>query len=416
MEGKIDSIFILVNFFFLALALLAMYYYARRLGLELRRSNRLKQESDRYKALFNATSEGVLELDAEGRFVIINQGGARLLGYDDPQVLLSSGTRIQDFYIEPGEWKEASERVLSTRDVVHQIARMHTFHKGQVWIELTYHPKMDADNGIGGIEAIFRDVTERLAMQEELKSYSENLEKKIEEKTGELLQLERHKFNLEKLANTGKLVAQLVHELRNPLSSIKMGLSTLHRRAALKEEDGHIVDISLREVTHLERMLKELLGYARPDMLKFVPEDINEVLNQTVEQLQSQLDAAGCEVIRDLSAACPEIGMDRDRMGQVFSNLILNAQQASKAPGRIVIASEFQVSENRVRVEVRDSGSGIGSADIGHIFEPFYSRREGGTGLGLSIVRAITEAHGGEVTVESEPGKGTVMRIELPVR
>ena len=337
--------------------------------------------------------------------MIINRGGAFLLGYDDPQSLLASGSRIQDFFVDPAEWKKLAERILSS-GLVNQNVQIQTFHKGKIWIELTFH-KRPVSPEQNHIEGIFRDVTERLAMQEELKSYSENLEQKVIEKTEALLQLERHKFNLEKLAATGQLVAQLVHELRNPLSSIKMGLTSVRKRAVLEKANARIIEIAIRETVHLELMMKELLAFARPEALQFNPCQINDVLNET-------LNSAGCELTREFKPL-PDIPIDRNRMQQVFTNLIMNAQQAADNDRRLVIRTGVQ-ADGSVFTDIQDFGRGIPPDHVEHIFDPFFSRREGGTGLGLTVVKTIVEAHGGTVAIESEPGRGTTFRIRFPVR
>jgi PAS domain S-box-containing protein len=409
--SDVRVIMLFVNFFFLALALLFVFYYSFRLRIELRRSRRLKAESDRYKELFNSTSEGVTEVDADGWFVIINRGGVSLLGYENPQSLLTSGSRIQDFFVDPAEWKSLADRILSS-GMVNQTVQIQTFHKGKFWIELTFH-KRPVSPEQNHIEGIFRDVTERLAMQEELKSYSENLEQKVIEKTEALLQMERHKFNLEKLAATGQLVAQLVHELRNPLSSIKMGLTSIRKRAVLEKENTQIIEIAIRETTHLERLMKEMLAFARPEALQFTPCQLNDVLNETLETLSEQLSAAGCALTCEFNSL-PDIPIDRNRMQQVFTNVIMNAQQAATENKRLVIRTG--ITDGSVFADIKDFGRGIPSDQIERIFDPFFSRREGGTGLGLTVVKTIVEAHGGRVDIDSEPGRGTTIRISLPVR
>ncbi len=405
-----------LNFFFLALTLLAVYYYAYRLRIELRRSNRLKSESDRYKELFNATAEGVIEIDKEGRFVIINQGGARLLGYDQPPALLSSGSRFQDFFVEPAEWKRMRNQILESDSNVSRIARIQTFQKGQIWIEMTFHARQYESDGEVHIEGIFRDVTERLSLQEELQSYSEDLKRKIDEKTGELLVLERYKFNLEKLAATGQLVAQLVHELRNPLSSIKMGLTTIQRRAVLKDKDGRIVEISLQEVSRVERMMKELLAFAKPTVLKLSPCRIDEILDLSIQRVGEQLASVNCKVTRKYGKDLPALNLDRERIAQVFTNLMLNAQQASGMNGQLIISTWFDPEAAMLTITIRDFGTGIPPEQLPRIFEPFFSKREGGTGLGLTVVKTIVEAHTGEVSIESQVGEGTTVEIRLPVK
>ena len=171
-----------------------------------------------------------------------------------------------------------------------------------------------------------------------------------------MLELERSKFHLEKLASLGQMAAMIVHDMRNPLSSIKMGLTTLLNRAELIERDRYCVELSVREVEHLERILKDLLNFAKPQDLQFSENDINQVISKALDQVAEHFKDDDVSIERKLDPDLPPVRMDRDRLSQVFSNLILNARQAIKNTGTILIESKMNSEIKQVLVVIQDDG------------------------------------------------------------
>ena len=416
LELSRHEILLFINFFFLSLAFLGVYYYAFRLRKELKRSDQLRAEAEKYRDLFNSTSDGVFQTDIEGNFLLINKGGANILGYGDPEEFLRRGLRTVDFYADPDERKDFIKELLQKSEFENFILRAKKRNGDEIYLELTVHLKYnEVEENIIGIEGIFRDVTRRVLLEEELRNYSENLETKIKEKTDEVLALERKRIELEKLASLGEMAATIVHEVRNPLSSIKVGLSTLLKRAELKEKDRICLELATREVTHLERILTDLLNFAKPLEIKFTHQDVNRVLDFSLDQMADDFQKDGVSLKKDFSSNLPMIRMDVDRLYQVFVNILLNAKQAAAKRGTVSICSTYARNEESVRVEIEDDGVGIRKKDLEHIFEPFFSTKNEGTGLGLPIVKKIVDAHGGTVTVDSHFGGGTKVSIVLPV-
>jgi signal transduction histidine kinase len=162
--------------------------------------------------------------------------------------------------------------------------------------------------------------------------------------------------------------------------------------------------------------MKELLDYGRPHPLSLTPGNLGDVITESIRAVQPLADAAAVRVEMQPSNEPPPILRDRDRMIQVFNNLIENAVQHTPRDGSISISLGEVRADDGTWVEciVRDTGRGFVPDEMQRVFEPFYTRRRGGTGLGLSIVRRIVEGHGGRIEASNHPQGGAVMRVTFP--
>jgi two-component system sensor histidine kinase HydH len=232
---------------------------------------------------------------------------------------------------------------------------------------------------------------------------------------GELRRLQAEVRRQEKLAAIGGLAAGVAHEIRNPLSSIK-GLATYF---AAKFTDGsqdrQLAQVMTQEVDRLNRVISELLEFARPTDLKKQPTDINLLLSHSLQLIAQDADAKRILIQRQLSNGHCMAVVDPDRISQCLLNLYLNAIQAMPTGGTLAVTSE-SVEGSRLRICIEDSGSGIAAEDMDKIFNPYFTTKPKGTGLGLAIVHKIIEAHEGHIQVESTPGKGTRFTLTLACR
>jgi len=171
--------------------------------------------------------------------------------------------------------------------------------------------------------------------------------------------------------------------------------------------------VMIREVDRLNRVITQLLEFARPLTMDRVPTPLPAVIRHALKMVEGEAHRKGVALETDLSAEIGEVSLDADRMTQVFLNLCLNAISAMEAGG-VLRVSLARRDERTVRITVADTGIGIPKKDLPRVFDPYFTTRSSGTGLGLAIVHKIVEAHGGEVRLESEPGKGTTATILLP--
>jgi two-component system sensor histidine kinase HydH len=219
----------------------------------------------------------------------------------------------------------------------------------------------------------------------------------------------------EAISAVGRVAASLVHEIRNPLSSVKMNLQILSRPVAGDPRLAEHARIARDQVERLERMLTDLLDFGRPLELRLERVRLADVMARAKADVEARAEEREVAVAVTGPAGI-EVEADPSRIAQVLVNLLANAIDASPRGGRVELEASERIDGDRrwVCCEVRDSGPGIRPEHHEAIFDPFFTTKEGGTGLGLSMVKKIAALHGGRVELESEPGRGTLMRLVLP--
>ncbi len=217
----------------------------------------------------------------------------------------------------------------------------------------------------------------------------------------------------QRLASIGSLAAGVAHEIRNPLSSIK-GFATYFRdKHHDTPEDQEVSAIMIQEVDRLNRVVSQLLEFAKPVAILKQPISISDVIHNTIKLIEKHPKEQKIEIKTHISSDIPVISADKDKINQVFLNLLLNSVEAITTGGSIDI-SVFSDQEHLV-VQIADTGTGISETDLSQIFNPYFTTKQTGTGLGLAIVHNILEAHDGEIRVENKTGGGTLVTIRLPL-
>jgi PAS domain S-box-containing protein len=232
----------------------------------------------------------------------------------------------------------------------------------------------------------------------------------------ELKNLEKKYYESQKLAAVGQLSAGIAHEVRNPLSSIKMSLQILEKRIKPSGNDLKRFRIAQREVEHLEKLVNDVLIFARPSAPKKEPSDIKGILDHALAMAEKSLSDKRIKVIKRFEKKIPLIESDPAMLEQTFLNVYHNAIDAMETEGTLLIsAKRLSHDKEHVIVEIDDNGCGIDKEDLAHLFNPFFTKKRYGTGLGLSQVKKIIELHGGTVEILSKRGEGTRFRVTLPI-
>lgn len=231
----------------------------------------------------------------------------------------------------------------------------------------------------------------------------------------ERVHMEKKVRDSERMAYIGQITTSLSHELRNPLSSVKMNLQILRKSPEIKSNDARRIDISTREVDHLEHILKQFLDLAKPIQLRLTEVDINLTLLACIEFLDMKFKEKDILVYKKLNQDMPFITADKEKIEQAFINLLLNAIEASYNHGSISISTRAKVEEERTwfEINIQDKGPGIAEETLDELFKPFFTTKSQGTGLGLSNVKRTIESHGGKVEVASSYLAGTTFSIYL---
>jgi two-component system sensor histidine kinase HydH len=216
----------------------------------------------------------------------------------------------------------------------------------------------------------------------------------------------------DKLAALGQLTAGLAHELRNPLGTIKASAEMLNQQlsaenAVAREVAGFIST----EVDRTNSLVTRFLQFARPLQLRLETADLAHLLDRAIAEAERE--APGIAVYRNYAPEMPPFAFDAELMERVFYNLVLNAAQATAPGGTVTVKTR---AEGRTaEIAVIDRGVGIGAAQMKDIFNPFFTTKPEGVGLGLAIVAKIVDEHGGKIAIESEPGKGSIFCVSLPM-
>jgi PAS domain S-box-containing protein len=353
------------------------------------RTAELVESELNYKTLVEEINDGYFVVQNKV-IVFANQAFCNMHGYHLKEVL---GSKFSDF-VAPAD----REKVLGAyRKGGGEKAHPRTFEyfrltKRNETFPTEIQSKMTQyDKSISRI-GICRDITNRV-----------RLEKKMRES--------------ERMAYIGQITTSLSHEIRNPLSAVKMNLQILKKNPKIMGNDQRRIDISTKEVNRLERILEEVLDFAKPLQIKMDWLEINDIVVASLELLDMKFAQAGMDIVTDLASNLPKIQADEEKLGQAFINIFLNALEASSYGSKVEVQTLFEpCNGGKVTVVIADEGHGISWRHASEIFKPFFTTKSSGTGLGLSNAHRIIEAHGGQIDIEGRRISGTVFKIILPVK
>ncbi len=258
-----------------------------------------------------------------------------------------------------------------------------------------------------------------LALEKEIRSLTENWREFCDHcqrvHDTEMVQAEH-------LATMGELAAGVAHEIRNPLAGIAGAIEIISKDFPKDHPDREILDDLRQEVRRIEKVLNDLLTYARPKAPQFGMADLKDTVAHTLQFARQQIGSKNVEFSIQIPSPLPRFRMDPEQLHQVLLNLVLNGIQALDQEGKITIQARVLGGSgapnrpNYIEISVSDTGGGISREQLEKIFRPFYTTKRGGTGLGLSLCRRIISQHGGTLTAESEVNKGSRFIIRLPMR
>ncbi len=284
--------------------------------------------------------------------------------------------------------------------------------------DLSHEVKVNSKDEIGNLANSFNQMTADLkAANEKLIEWGRTLEKKVEERTRELTEMQAHLFESEKLASLGKLAAGIAHEINNPLGSI-----LIYSHLLLEDTDKnspHYENLKkvVKETSRCKDIVKGLLEFARPKEPEKSLADINEIVEKSLSIMERQALFQNITIKKLYASDLPKIVADSAQLQQVFVNIVLNAAEAMDGNGVLTLSTSLNRDETYIDVKFSDTGHGIKEEDKKRLFEPFFSTKEigKGTGLGLAISYSIIQKHQGSIEVKSETEKGSTFTVKLPI-
>ena len=229
------------------------------------------------------------------------------------------------------------------------------------------------------------------------------------------LQQSRDKLiQAERLATAGKMSASFAHEIRNPLSSMRMLSQLLMQKPEMSAEQRQSLQYILEEIERIDNIVKGLMDFARPTTLNLAEQPLVPALQAVLSLMEANLTHHQIRLVLEFAPDLPDLQFDSDKIKQAFMNVVLNAMEAMPQGGTLSVTT-FKL-EDGISIKVTDTGVGIPEADIEHLFEPFFSRKDKGTGLGLANVKRILEEHGGTVEIENALNEGATVSMWLPIK
>ena len=354
---------------------------------------RLVRERKLLETVFDTIQEGILVINEDGVIEYANEAASSLIGFKLKDLgrtvlwkLVPDLTRTLNFSSD-GRYVEISivARELHLTYPENRFVRLYLmpFEEGR---------SVSSDSPLFAV--ILSDITEeKLSTQEVIEN--------------------------ERIASIIMLAAGVAHELGNPINSLNIHLQLMKRqigrlKSAAKSADQlkNSLRICADELSRLDGIISNFLDAIRPTKPEFRDFDLVAALEEVLELMGRELENAGLQIDVEEEQALPVVLADPNQIKQVFFNVLKNASEAMEGGGTIRV--RFQSDDEFVYIQIGDTGRGIERESFGRVFEPYYSTKEGGHGLGMMIVQRIVREHGGQIGIDSQPGRGTVVTLQFP--
>lgn len=386
----------------------------------------LQEVQERFKSIFHSSHDAIAYATFDGVLLEINDAFVRLTGRSREELLKPNAASLwTSLQLSPQQFQQLKET-------------------GAPLVYETYYGRDDAppahlnvhafvvqgsDGLQSGLAMVIRNITDLKHAEAELRRASEELRAKNEAlaRTNELLSAaQRTATRAQRLSAIGQFAATIAHKIGTPLTALSGHVQLLMEDLSLPPKVRGRLQTVEAQIERTSRIIQDLLLYTRRAAPVRTPIDVNDCLQECIALFRTECDRQHVACIADLHRGLPPVEADRQHLQEAFTHLIENALQAMPTGGSLCIRSFVmdtpmtglgERGTGAIGVEVVDTGCGINPDHLAQIFQPFFTTKQAGrgTGLGLAIVQETVRAHGGRITVESEPGKGTSFTIQFPI-
>lgn len=350
--------------------------------------------NDMARALLNARSlnenilwsiaDGVITVDVDRNISSINPAGQKIIGVSSEDVV---GQPYKNLLNEEISFTSLLLDTIQTGNEYVGVFLDVPFRNRMLYLSVSTNLLKDGIGKVIGGVAIFKDISETRQLQKQV-------------------------MRADRLAALGELVAGIAHDIRNPLTSIR-GFVQYLQKTKDPQELQEYAPLIIREVDGLNRIIGELLEFAKPHPPRYRLVQVNGLIQEALSLIKARAEKQGIRIDMELDPSMPSIEADGEQLKQVLLNLLINACQAIPGQGRIVLTTAT-TSSGQLTISIIDDGVGIAPENLDKVFDPFFSTKPSGTGLGLAVVQRIMNSHGGDIEITSETGKGTTVTIQLP--
>lgn len=349
-----------------------------------------REEISEGSMIFNAISDGIIVIDRKGKVKNINQGLCSILELEEKQII------NKNLYSLLNEWDSSSENKLLPCIVIESLETQKEFRQMEkviireaevLHLAISTYLLRNKSKNVIGVLAVVHDFTQKKRLEQQL-------------------------LQIEKLATAGQMAAELAHEIKNPICSIKGLIQIMGKKHCL--EDSKYYEVITNEIDRINTMLQGFLTltHSKP---KFEKVNIKSIVEEIMPLVESYAEIKNIDIIVDMQKEIPSVNADRENIRQVIVNIIQNGIDALPKSGRINVSIWYDQINDLAKMEFKDNGSGIKPENLDKIFEPFFTTKENGSGLGLAISHKIIESHCGKLYAFNNLDGGATFVIELPV-
>jgi len=355
--------------------------------IDITEQSRLRKVEQRSKTILDSISDGVIAVDNQGIVVSFNHGAEEMTGLKAEQVI---GKSYDDFLIkEKPIFTNLTFTLRNGNELFNRKKRIITDNGRAVHLIVSTKLLRNESGKKTGAVGIYKDITPIIELEEQIQ-------------------------RADKMSVIGELAAGTAHEIRNPLTTIQGFIQLLEYDLKGSKHQDYL-QIVLKEITHINEIIKEMLLLAKPSAPQMGFVSMNQMIRDTIGFMNAEGLLHNVELRTELEENLPLIELDERQIKQVFMNLIRNSIQAMVKGGEVIIRATLNQDLRIIEVSFTDNGVGISEENLVKIYEPFYTTKDTGTGLGIPISCRIMQSHGGTLNIQSKKGNGTKVTLYFPI-
>ena len=356
---------------------------------EIELEHKLKETKNRLQTIFNNIGDGISVIDENYQISSVNQGILELFIKKDFQELLGKKC-FSEYHKNEGICDNCpAQKTFENGQPYHVTKICAGPDRGRAVLDISTFPIKDDNGKVVQVIEYIKNVTSRIKLEDQL-------------------------LYQERLAGIGELAAGIAHEIRNPLGSITASSQFVLSKYKLSDPVKKHLKIILKNSENANKIIKDLLDFAKPREISFKVCNIGKVINDACNLVKVRCARQHVRLTLKYSRRLPLILLDEKRLEEAFLNFILNALDAMPNGGRLVINANNDFQNNEVAISFLDTGEGITSENLNKLFTPFFSTKENGVGLGLCLAHQVVSYHKGRINIESKVGQGTEVMVRLP--
>lgn len=350
--------------------------------------NELTDKSQQYQKLFQKSIDAIFVAGRKGELMDVNDSFIKLLEVGRYRV---SQINIMDLVVGGQRKIDSLMKILTRkRQITGEEIVVHSLKGRKIRCLLSMSPIVGLDGSIEGYQGILHDISKRTQAENQLK------------------------FN-EKLSMTGRIARIIGHEVRNPLTNIRLSMNEIKEEVVSSDALNSYFEIIDRNVGRIENLVADLLNSAKSSEMTLEYESVKKLVKQSLKLCEDRVNLLEVKVNVELPASIPKVPMDLAQLKLAVLNILINAiEVVPENDGVVTIGCNDRIEEEFVEIYINDNGPGIAEDVVGQIFDPYFTAKDGGSGLGLTSAKSIVTGHRGYIDVDTQIGLGTTFRILLP--